>query len=185
MTLLSYPTPSLLIRFSEVQTNMENKKRSLNIIDVAIVLAVIAIIGGAVFRTYGKNNLFASGKDVTIEYTLEIKETEKEFRQLINTGDNVYFYSNGKLCGTVVSSKKNPSKTYVKNGSDELVIKHNPAHIDIFLTVRTDAYKTENGYFVGGSNCIAPGMNQRFYTDTFEFDAQVKNITETSSAAIG
>ncbi len=166
------------IKFRKVHINMENKKRTLNIIDVAILLAVIAIIGGAVFRTYGKNNLFASGHDVSIEYTLEIKETEKEFRQLINTGDNVYFSADGKDCGTVVDCRKNPSKTYVKSGTDRLIVKYNPAHIDIFLTIRVDAYKTENGYFVYGSNCIAPGMSLKFHTDNFEFDAQVKKITE-------
>jgi len=164
---------------------MENKKRKLNIIDIALILAVIAIIGGTVFRTYGKSNLFTSTDDVVIEYILEIKSTDKDFRHSISVGDNIYLYSNKKICGTVVACEKNPSKTYVKGNHDEMTIKYNPANIDIFLTIRTNAHQSDKGYFINATDNIVVGKKQRFYTDTFEFDAQVKKITDITSALIG
>ncbi len=164
---------------------MENKKRKLNIIDIALILTVIAIIGGTVFRTYGKNNLFSSTDDVVIEYILEIKSTDKDFRHSINVGDNIYLYSNKNICGTVVACEKNPSKTYVKSNHDTMIVKYNPASIDIFITVRTDARKSDNGYFINAADNIVVGKKQKFYTNNFEFDAQVKKITDITSSLIG
>ena len=107
---------------------MDKKRRSLNIIDIAIIFALIAIIGGAVFRTYVNNNVFISEEKVSIEYVLEIKSTEKEFRNLINNGDLIYAVSNNAPCGTIVSCQKNPSKTYVTDNEEQLLIKYNPAN---------------------------------------------------------
>lgn len=164
---------------------MENKIRFFNIIDVAIILVLIAIIGGAVFRTYMDDFFLTNSKNVTIEYVLEIESTEKEFRRLINNGDFLYSNNSSSSCGVVVSCEKNPSKTYVKGQEDELIIKYNPEKIDIFLTVNSIAQKSDSGYIIEGNNYIGVGLSSQFRTDMFIFDAKVISIREISPDNIG
>ena len=160
-------------------------KKKFSIIDLAIILAFICIVGGIIFRTYIKNNIFENSDITTIEYTLEIKNTDKQIRKLINNGDHIYSTKNNSCVGTIVKCDRKASSVYVKGEDNNMITVSNTAGIDITLTVRTQATKTQQGYSIDGQTYILPGYKDRFTSKKCEFDAQITSVKSVSDNIIG
>lgn len=163
---------------------MKNKKK-LSIVDLAVIIAFICVIGGIVFRTYTQNNTFGANSRFSAEYTIEINAADKELRKLINTGDKLYLASDKSFCGTVVNCSRTASRKYEKGNDYNMVSVIDTSAIDITLTVRVDALKTKTGYCINSDTFIAPGMLQRFSTDRCEFDGLITGISVPESNDIG
>ena len=162
-----------------------NNKKKLSIVDLAIILAFICVVGGIVFRTYTQNNFFGENSKFTVEYTVKINGSDKELRKLINDGDILYRTSDNSYWGTIVNCNRTASTTYEKGNDLTMISVVDISAIDITLTVRVDALKTKTGYCINSDTFIAPGMKQRFSTDRCEFDGLITGISVPESNDIG
>ena len=140
-------------------TGVKAKKIKPNIIDFIIIIAVIAAIIGITIRT-------GVVEQVTINNNLErarvsflisgISETSEEY---IKNGD--VFYSNTHKCtfGTLEQNWSLPAETYTV---DEYGVLHKTqinAKSDVRGTMLCIGVFTADGFFLGGSNYIAPGSS--------------------------
>jgi len=160
-------------------------KKKLSIVDFAIILAFICVVGGVVFRTYTQNNYFGKNSKFTAEYTVKINNADKELRKLINNGDKLYLASDNSFRGTIVDCNRTASKSYEKGDDLTMISVTDTSAIDITLTVRAEVLKTKNGYCINSDTFIAPGMKQRFSTSRCEFDALITGISVPGSDDIG
>ena len=163
---------------------MKSKKK-FSIVDIAIIFALIGIIGGIVFRTYNKNHLFGQSNKVTIEYTLEIKNTNKEVRKLINIGDDIHLISDNSSWGKIAGCHRETARVYETGENNNMIIVRNNSSLDITLNIRTDALKTKYGYMINTNTYIAPGFKSEFSTGKCEFEAQITGFTILSDNSVG
>ena len=160
---------------------MENKKKTLNIIDAAVILVIVAVIAGAFYRNYAGKLFSAAHTPTQIVYTVTVESVDKKYRNLIKTDDEVFLTESEKSCGTVLLSDFKPSKTYVV-GEDALITKYDPAKLDITIKIKSDARKDQNGFFIADSVFIAPGKELKLYTAAMEFSGTVTDVGEISDS---
>ncbi len=157
---------------------MQNKKTLFNIVDIAIILVLVAIIAGSVIKSAkGKQNTSTHDTE-KIQYTVVIHNTDLTFNTLLKDGDDIYFSDlelpAGKILGEV---KKTSAKNYAVNTqSDVLDVKYNPYRNDITFTVVSNAQNKDNSYCLYDSVFIAPGKSLKLYTRNTSFECTVENV---------
>lgn len=132
----------------------EFKKRgfSFNIIDVAlIIIAFICICATVFFFTNADITSSKSDKKVTIEYTIEFNPLREEFRNLLEIGDGVTASTTMKNVGEIINVVYSDHLYYgTNNENGQTVTSTYPGKLNMTLTVRAEAVKTQTGYSVNG-----------------------------------
>lgn len=147
----------------------EVKKGKFNIIDVLVIVIILLLALGAMWML-DPLGLFPneSVKDVMISYTVEIKDVDSDFLQLISEDQSVIDTTTGNSIGTVrdVSS----AGSYVWKYSDEsgeMIKVAIEGRVDITITVEADStYESGVGYSAGGVR-IAYGTPISVRTSSF------------------
>lgn len=154
---------------------MDNKKNSqksvvkkgrFNAVDLLLILLVLVIIGSLLlvfdpFSWISKSN----SEEVTLRYTVEIKNVSNDLKNNISSGDKVLNAATGYDMGTVVAIETQSSFEWVYNeGDDYMSKKYMTDKSDLIVTVDVKAiYEKGMGYMVDARQ-IAVGVltNLRF-----------------------
>ncbi len=135
-----------------------NKKHKFNAIDAAIIIAVAAIIGAAIFL-FSTGNVVEPVKTTNIEYVIELRTVRNEFKDNFEIGQQVVDSVAKYHLGHIVSFS---SVDATFNGNDmqtgSLVNGIYPDHSDIRLTVSAEAVPGAYGrYVIDGGYDISVG----------------------------
>ena len=154
---------------------MDNKKNSqksvvkkgrFNAVDLLLILLVLLIIGSLLlvfdpFSWISKSD----SEEVTLRYTVEIKNVSNDLKNNISSGDKVLNAATGYDMGTVVAIETQSSFEWVYNeGDDYMSKKYMTDKSDLIVTVDVKAvYEKDMGYMVDAKQ-IAVGVltNLRF-----------------------
>lgn len=130
----------------------QKKGFSFNIIDVTlIIIAFICICATVFFFTNADITSSKSDKKVTIEYTIEFNPLREEFRNLLEIGDGVTASTTMKAVGEIINVVYSDHLYYgTNNENGQTVTSIYPGKINMQLTVRAEAVKTQTGYSVNG-----------------------------------
>ena len=144
--------------------NAEPKnKRKFNVIDFFICVIIVALVGVLIysFSPWSQIKQIWTSDEVTIDYTVELREVDVSFQDLIKKNnsviDSVSKGSLGKV--TEVKSESSWILDYVEkeDGTREGVRVENPNKVDITVRITAKAnYEKGVGYTVNGTR-IAVG----------------------------
>lgn len=157
---------------------MEKNKKSINILDLVIVLVLICSVIGVIYNGYSGSDSNKSEKLCVSQVTLTIQGAKSEFRNILESGDNVYFEDNGLLFGKIDNIFKKTQKTYVVDENDTLSAKYNPYNLDITITIDAKMYKDSDGHYKTSGGILIPGKTFSLYTTNYQFDAVVIEVQE-------
>ena len=170
--------------------NRTNKKKySFNVIDVLIILAVIAVIGGVILR-YGRyrEEKESMTKDTFI-VTLKASGEAKEKLDAIKEGDAVSFVNGGEFLYTI--EKVTGEKTRVELTDEEGKLKYvefaekeyeesdsgeYKKLYDVTLEIKVKGEIRDDGYYIGGSKAVAVGDTVAIYSPGFCLQGKVINM---------
>ena len=133
--------------------NGQHKKLfSFNIIDVAlVVIALICICTTVFFFTNADITNPKGAEKVTLEYTIEFTPIREEFRNLLEIGDSITETSTMSDAGEIINVIYLDHLYYGTNDeTGETVTTKYPGKINMTLTVRAEAIKTDTGYSING-----------------------------------
>ena len=145
---------------TESKRTQGDKKRSVNIVDIVLILIILAVAATVVLAFAPNATLHLNNsQNVKLEYTVEISGISKEMAAKINIGDSVFDGDNRYMIGSVTNTEIDDCLEYVYNedsGRIEAV-----AYIDegnsssvrktILVTITANAkYEEGNGYTVNG-----------------------------------
>ena len=130
----------------------QRKGFTFNIIDVALVIiALICICATVFFFTNADITSSKSDKKVTIEYTIEFNPLREEFRNLLEIGDGVTANTTMKDVGEIINVVYSDHLyNGTNNENSQTVTSIYPGKINMTLTVRAEAVRTQSGYSVNG-----------------------------------
>jgi len=158
-----------------MNSNKNNDTPHFNIADIIIIISIIAVITALALRIY---NVFGTNDDVTkvrIEFEVEELATEtlslKEEAKLYNTLDDSYV-------GFLEAFEITNSIRYAYNEKGELVKAMVPGKSDVNGTIVIECVKTENGFYLGGTQLLSEGSTLSLYSTTREMNFKIKKITE-------
>ncbi len=161
--------------------NRKNKKISVSVIDVMIVLAVIACIAGVFvhYRVYEKTHEVTTDDVCTVSVLIE--GASLELGDKISSGDQIFVETNGESFGKVVEANKNSATVYYENLNGEIVEKIDDNILDIVIKIEVSGSLTESGFLANGKEYIAAGKEMALYSKDFSENClviDVENIQE-------
>lgn len=137
----------------------EKTKKSyrVNVIDILILLLLALIICGTVYYFFFRDGV-KNDTAVAVEYVIESDLVPDEFSNLIKKGDRLTCKNGTVSIGEVTAIEyKQSVYTYVDPDTGEQVDNPYPGHVDIYITVKSDAEIADNGYLIDGSIKIFVG----------------------------
>lgn len=144
-------------------------KRLFNSADLIVLLALLAIIGGAFFRRPIEVMLTERFRSAEVAYTAEIYGVTSDETDLLKSGDILYDES-GRMIGTVeeVQSTLADKNDRTSSGSTK---------VNLTVYVSSEGYSDDSGLYIGKSSplFIAPGKTiQAHSSDHASFTFVVK-----------
>ena len=163
------------------------RKAHFNVIDAAIIVLVVSVILGIVFRSHIIDRLWAQSKtdDYVISYSIEnIRYTTPTY---LNVGDEVYFADSGELLGTLISESENvnalnitPASEYFTDTNGNIVEVFYPdeeSRVDTKGRIECRGYYGEDGGFsVDGRHYLAPGQSISVNTELVTVTINILSI---------
>ena len=136
------------------------KKGRFNVIDLLLIILIFVIIGSLIL-VFDPFAFFKKGstENVTLRYTVEIKNVSNDLKNNIKVGDKVLNSATGYDMGSVVAVETQSSFEweYVQ-GDDYMSKKYSTDKSDIIVTIDVESiYEKERGYMVDGDQ-IAVGI---------------------------
>lgn len=136
----------------------KNNRKQFNIIDAIIVFLIISCIG--LLFVLKKDNSDEQGRNVKLEYTIELKCVDADFAKKINQGDRVYNQSAQNFLGNVSSvGNTNLCFVYEYDAEKDAVVSYRYRDkYNVEVTISSNAkFVDEVGYSVEGTR-IAVGQ---------------------------
>ena len=168
------------------------KRYSVNIIDIVLILMILSLVVMAVFAFAPNTNWTLNGaQSAKLEYTVEISGISKEMAAKIHVGDAVFEGDNRYMIGSVTNTEIDDCVEYVYNeesGRVEAVAYMDEGNSSsvrktILVTITADAkYAEGNGYTVNGYR-IAVNQDIRLCFPGFTGDGQCISVTVLETGA--
>ena len=147
-------------------TNKDKKSR-FNVVDLLIIIVVLLALSIFAYFIFLGGSAERGNEKTEIEYTIRIYNLRTELSDKVKEGDEVIdaqrFYSIGKV-KSVRCEKSNAATGKIVNG--KLDYKPSNDHVDMYITIRASAKKTQNGYTIGGYS-LCTGKNVCIRTPGF------------------
>ncbi len=160
-----------------------------NVLDAVIIIVVIAAIVGVYFRYNILDFLKSESnkKQYVISYSLDdIRYTTPNY---INVDDKVYFESNGKLFGTLISESENKEALSIRPASKEFIDSNGEVK-EVFypnnesrVTARgrlvcEGYYDEDGGFYIDGNIYVAAGQSIAVCTERVSVTMRILSIDE-------
>lgn len=147
---------------------MDTKKKKINLIDIIILLAIIAVIASPFLRAYIKDLTFSEKNADEITFTVTVQNQSTYISRAISVGDTVYFENSKDKCGTVLSVIPQ-----IYEGQTE--------NCDLKITISALAKKHKSGIYINNDLFIANAMDLSLYTNKYTFFGRVSDLQITES----
>ena len=162
-------------------------KAHFNIIDVTIIVLVIAVICGIVFRSHIIDMLWAQSKTDDYVVSFSVENIRYSTPSYIEVGDKVYFADDGELLGTITNESDNtnalnitPALEYFFDHNGTIIEAFYPneeSRVDMKGMIQCRGYYAEDGGFtVDGRRYIAPGQSVNVRTELVTVTINILNI---------
>ncbi|MCL2753102.1 MAG: DUF4330 domain-containing protein [Defluviitaleaceae bacterium] len=128
----------------------------ISIIDLLVILAILAIIGGVAFRFLSPNAAISRGEAV-ITYTVRIDQVRDFTLVNYTEGLRVYEAVSNQFIGHLDSFRSEPrmqSETLLNGENIEVAL---PEHSVLYLTIKSYGRQTDQAIFAGGTFEINAG----------------------------
>lgn len=162
---------------------MEKKKTKFNIIDLLIVLAVVLLVLGVVFRD-DITGVLENRERVTLRYVYEVYAYPVEGGGYFADGYEFYDKESKESLGVFSGEgKKTTSLQPVEITGNGVVLQvQNSSKVDIKGYAEVSAYKDSNGcYYTEGGFHLAAGVELNAVTKFHEFKATVISVEEVEA----
>ena len=117
-----------------------NNKKRINILDLIVLLAVVAVVVFGIYALVGQDAVQNQTVSSNVTFTLEAAKQQKDILHYIQEGQTVYDSTTKTGLGTVVAIHETPARTLVEN-HDRQTIEYAqiPEKIDLVLEVEAKA----------------------------------------------
>lgn len=135
----------------------KSSKTGFNVIDLLIVIIVLGCIAGIIYRYNLVDRLIVDSKRDEVSVKFITAAVSKDIEDKLSDGDVFYIESSGELFGTL-SDHTSTDNSYVASDDNGMpVISYNKELRDIEGTITCKGVMRDEGFFVDGTQFIAPG----------------------------
>ena len=174
-----------------MQNGIYEEKKHFNVIDVMIIICVLLITLGIIFRAQIIESFNSGGKQTTFTVTFEAENVDVSLSELITDGLSVTWIEKELRLGTLSGITKEASVIYVpnvvvdasilpgedssyKDGTYNKVTSNDLVDIKGTFTAQGNS---SNGCYINGTDFLAAGMTVTLSTPTAQITAVITSIS--------
>jgi len=148
----------------------------ISIIDLFVILILLAIIGGTIYRFASPATAVAQG-DVVINFTARIDGVRDFTLEYYQIGLPVFDRMANQQIGRIVGVRYEPQYAFGIAADGRAVHAPRPGIMVVFVDIETDGRETEQAIFAAGTYELRVGSIVHFATRYVEVQATVDAIT--------
>ncbi len=156
----------------------ERKKGKFNIIDVIVVVVILVLICGAVYKFRGLDKTKKNASLETISYEITIESLRDYGFENLQIGDTVYDYTSGNAIGTIsnIEWKDAVDPFYTIDGQTLQAPVEN--RYDAVVTIEAQASESDGVYFVDRTYELCVNSQRKIYTKYVDCTAVITGINK-------
>ena len=156
----------------------EKRKGKFNIIDGIVILVIIVLICGAVYKFRGLDKTKKNTAMTPITYEFTIESLRYYAFENLQVGDTVYDYTSGNAIGTIsnIEWKDAVEPFYTIDGQTVEAPVEN--RYDAVVTVEAQASESDGVYFVDRTYEICVNSQRKIYTKYVDCTAVITGINK-------
>jgi len=147
-----------------------------SIVDIAVILLVLALIGGAYYKFFLLNQAKAAIQLDVLRYQVVVKEIREPSVDALKKTDDVYDDRTGSYMGKIVKRTVMPAVDYIEKTDGTIVKAQIPGKYDMKLTIEAPGIETKHGFFANGNIEIKRGSKLKLTSKLIAVEAQVEEI---------
>lgn len=164
-----------------MNSNLYEEKKRINAVDVLIVITVILMILVIIFRAQILSLFTSSGTKESCHITFVCENVSKEvYENNIKDSNQTklnWINADTKLGNmTIYPESVSQARIYEKTPSGDWTYQLSDTAVRFSGSITT-TLTSNNGYYVGGADFIAPGMTITVATEHAQFEILILNIT--------
>ncbi len=148
----------------------------INIIDFCVIIIVIVLIAGAVYKFKFMDKTSNNVAMQPITYTVKVEKVRDYALNNIEIGDTLFDKTSGNAIGTITNVESEPATDYVIMNDGSIVKGNVENRINIILTVEAEAVENSSGCYVNRTYELLMGTQKKFMTKYFECDGYINSI---------
>jgi len=148
--------------------NQGRIKGRVSIIDILIVLAVLALVAGFVYRQATPHIADILRPDDTFQVTFEVNRIRSVIAEdAVVVGDLVFRQHDRQALGRIVAVDRHPATEVMQRSDGSAVLATMDDRYSLHITIEATGSISNSGVFVNGNDAISPGaeivlINRRF-----------------------
>ena len=156
----------------------EKRKGKFNIIDGIVILVIIVLICGAVYKFRGLDKTKKNTAMTPITHEFTIESLRNYAFENLQVGDTVYDYTSGNAIGTIsnIEWKDAVEPFYTIDGQTVEAPVEN--RYDAVVTVEAQASESDGVYFVDRTYEICVNSQRKIYTKYVDCTAVITGINK-------
>lgn len=157
---------------------MSGKKGRFNIIDFVVVIVIVVIAAGAVYKFSGLERTAKKAEMKTVTYQMEIEALRDFSYNNLQIGDTVFDYTSGNAIGIIRSIDWLDAKKAFYTIDGQTVEAPVENRYDVVLTIDAQATVSGGAYSVNKTYDICANSKREIYTKYVSCTAQIISISE-------
>lgn len=135
----------------------EKTKGRFNVIDLLIIVIVLGCIAGIVYRYNLVDRLIVDSTRDEVTVRFVTASVSKDIDEKLSDGDEFYIESSGEKFGTLTGHSSTDNSYVASDDNGRPVISYNKELRDIEGTISCRGVMRDEGFFIGGTQFVAPG----------------------------
>ena len=152
------------------------KKHKFNWVDGLVILLVVLLIAGAVYKFRGNNVTSSAVPMQPVTYTVSISGVRDGMVDAIRVGDAVYDGDSGNAVGTISAVEVNDNRVLIKQDDGTVVWGSREGRYDIVLTIDARAVVNGDTCLVNRIYQLNVGSNRSLYSKYASWTGRITGI---------
>lgn len=150
----------------------------INIFDLAVVILIIVLIIGTIYKFKSPTTAIAGG-DKEIEFVIKFENLSDFTEQYYIVGNFVYDENTGQKLGEITNVKSEPYRKELNLAKGGIAFAEVPSKINLYLTVKGIGLETDKSYLIDGTYELKNGAGVQVktkYTTSSGFVYDIKTL---------
>ena len=156
----------------------KGRKGKFNILDLAVVVIILVLIFGAVYKFRGLDKTSKSASMETVTYEMTVESLRSYAFDNLQVGDTVFDYTSGNAIGTItnIEWKDATDPFYTTDGQTIEAPVEN--RYDAVITIEAQATNVDGVYFVDKTYELCVNSKRKVYTKYADCTAVITGINK-------
>ena len=138
--------------------------KKINIIDIAIVILIIALVFAAYLKFAVYDHTKTDAEMIKLEYSIKVPAVRVYTLNAFKVGDTVYDSQTKLVIGIITKIDSVNNKGLVETSDGRVASAENPNRYDVTITIQGDGMETDRAYFADRSVELKVGSEKQIET---------------------